>query len=366
MNILIAPDSFKGTYSAKEIANFIEEGILKTQPNAKVTKIPIADGGEGSIDAISDIAQIKNFEVSGPLNKKVNANIAILKDTAVIEMAQCAGLSLIKQSERNPMLTSTYGLGELIINALDLNIRKFIICIGGSCTNDCGAGMANALGVKFFDKHNNLIQNLNGGSLKDISSLDLSNLDKRIKDSEFMVACDVKNPLYGKDGAAYVYAKQKGATDKQIELLDQYSKNFSNLIKDQLGIDINYSGCGAAGGLGGGLVAFTNAKLTSGIQLFIDLTKLEQHLKETDLIITGEGCLDSQTLTGKVAMGISILAKEYNKKIIAVCGKIIKNPNIFDEIVNVSDNNDNNIPKTRELIIKKVSELINKLHLEVN
>ncbi|MGB9808575.1 MAG: glycerate kinase [Caldanaerobacter sp.] len=326
MKILLAPDSFKGSLSSKEVCHAMENGI-KRVIDAEIISIPIADGGEGTVEALVYAVggEIIKSDVTGPLGEKVEAFYGILKDgTAVIEMAACAGLYLVPEEKRNPLKTTTYGVGELIKLALDRGCRKFIIGIGGSATNDGGVGMAQALGVKFLDKDGNEI-GFGGGELHKIEKIDISSIDKRIYESEFIVASDVDNPLCGEKGSSYVYGPQKGATPEMIKILDENLKHLAYVTKKV--IDKDYSevpGAGAAGGLGFGLMAFLGAKLKRGIEIIIETTRLEEKIKEVDLVITGEGNTDFQTAFGKAPAGIAKLAKKYNKPVIILSGGLGK------------------------------------------
>lgn len=326
MKILLAPDSFKGSLSSKEVCHAMENGI-KRVIDAEIISIPIADGGEGTVEALVYAVggEIIKSDVTGPLGEKVEAFYGILKDgTAVIEMAACAGLYLIPEEKRNPLKTTTYGVGELIKLALDRGCRKFIIGIGGSATNDGGVGMAQALGARFLDKDGNEI-GFGGGELYKIEKIDISSIDKRIYESEFIVASDVDNPLCGEKGASYVYGPQKGATPEMIKILDENLRHLAYEAKKV--IEKDYSevpGAGAAGGLGFGLMAFLGAKLKRGIDIIIETTRLEEKIKEVDLVITGEGNTDFQTAFGKAPAGIAKLAKKYNKPVIILSGGLGK------------------------------------------
>lgn len=322
MKILVCPDSFKDSLDAIEVAKAIEVGIKRTNEEYIIEKIPLADGGEGSLDVLINNAkgQYKKVIVKDPLFREIEASYGIIEETAVIEMARAAGLDLLKPDERNPMLTSTYGVGELIKHALDQGIRKFIIAIGGSATNDCGIGVAKALGVKFLDKSGESIEPT-GKGLASLHKIDNSTIDKRILSSEIKVMCDVNNPLYGKNGAAYVYAKQKGANDEMINVLDDNLRHFSQIVEKTYKKDISkVPGSGAAGGLGAGLMVFLNGALVSGFSTISDILSLEGYIKSSDLIITGEGRIDSQSLNGKVVIEVSKIAKKYQKPVIAFVG----------------------------------------------
>ncbi len=319
--IIIIPDSFKGGLSSLEVCNAIEEGILKVFKDAKIKKIPVADGGEGTVDSIlyATGGKIKKVKVKNPLGEIVEAKYGIIdNDKAVIEMAEASGLTLVK--EKNPLKSSTYGTGELIKDAAKNGIKEILIGIGGSATNDCGIGMANALGYKFFDAHGNELEAIAENMIK-IAKIDDSNIYKKIFDVKINVACDVRNPLYGKDGATAVYGNQKGVTKESFDLLDNGLKNVAKLVKEKFGKEIDYiEGSGAAGGLGGGLIAFCNAELKSGIDAVLDIVDFENEIKDASLIITGEGAIDGQTKKGKVPVGVARRAN--NIPVIAIVGDI--------------------------------------------
>lgn len=326
MRILIAPDSFKDSLSALEVAKSIKQGILKELPDAKTRILPLADGGEGTVDSLVDATDGKTIirEVSDPLGRPVKAIFGVLGDgeTAIIEMAAASGLELLTEKERNPWLTSTYGTGQLIVEAINARCKRIIIGVGGSATNDGGVGMARALGVKFTDKNGNEIGN-GGGELGDIANIDISQIDERIKDIKIRVACDVTNPFIGPSGASYIYGPQKGADPEMVKKLDENLTHLRRLLKEQLRIDIrNKSGTGAAGGLGGGLLAFAGAKLKPGFQIIREITNLDEHVIWSDLVITGEGKIDVQTQYGKTPMGVASVAKQYDKKVIAIAGTL--------------------------------------------
>jgi len=333
MKIVIAPDSFKGNLSALEVANLIEKGIRRVYPKAKIVKVPMADGGEGTVQSLVDATKgrIIKREVTGPLGKKIKASYGILGDnlptgrqgkTAVIEMASASGLPLVPKKRRNPLLTTTYGTGELIKGALDRGCRRIIVGIGGSATVDGGAGMAQALGVRLLDKKGRGI-GFGGGALGNLERIDISKMDERIKKTEVLVASDVDNPLTGPKGAARVYAPQKGATPSMVKKLEKNLQRYASIIKRDLKKDIkNIPGTGAAGGLGGGLIAFLDAKIRLGVNIVIETVGLERHLKDADLVITGEGKMDSQTIYGKTPIGVAKLAKKYNIPVVAIVGEI--------------------------------------------
>lgn len=326
MKILVAPDSFKESMTALEVATAIERGIKEVIPEAQVIKVPMADGGEGTVQSLVDATRGKIIKewVRGPLGEKVEAEFGILGDgkTAVIEMATCSGLPLVPLEKRNPLLTTTYGTGELIRAGLDRGCRNFIIGIGGSATTDGGVGMAQALGGHFLDREGKEV-GFGGGELGRIFRIDLSSLDPRISQSKIEVACDVDNPLYGPQGAAYVYSPQKGASPEMVKVLDDNLRNLARVIKRDLGKDVaRIPGAGAAGGLGAGLVAFLNARLRRGIEIVLEATSLESYVREVDLVITGEGSIDGSTVYGKTPMGVAKLAKKHNKPVVAIAGNL--------------------------------------------
>jgi len=336
LKILIAPDSFKESLTSIEVADYLKEGFKKADKNFEITKLPLADGGEGTVKSLvaATDGKIMKKEVTDPLGNKVEAIYGILGDgkTGVIEMATASGLPLVPKDKRNPLKTTTYGTGELIKAALDQGCTKLIIGIGGSATNDCGVGMAQALGGKFLDEDGKQI-GYGGQYLKDIEKIDLSQLDSRIAETEIEVACDVDNPLYGKNGAAYIYGPQKGASKDQVKELDQGLKHIAEIIKDDLGKEVNeIPGAGAAGGLGAGLSAFLDAKLRPGIKIVMEASKLREKMKKVDLVVTGEGKIDGQTASGKTPVGVSRIAKKEELPVIAVAGTIGEDAEkVYDE-----------------------------------
>ncbi|RUA09709.1 MAG: glycerate kinase [Fusobacteria bacterium] len=326
MKVVIAIDSFKGSLSSSELANSVEKGIKKVFSQAEIVKIPVADGGEGTVESLVEGANGKIIEisVSNPLMIPIKAKYGILGDgkTAIIEMAAATGLHLITKEQRNPMETTTYGLGEMIKDAISKGCREFIIGIGGSATNDSGMGMMKALGVKFFDE-NRIELGYGGKELVKVKKIDTSKLLPEIKECKFLIACDVDNPFYGKNGAAHVYARQKGATEEMVLDLDKGLKHFSKVIKTELNIDIAHvPGSGAAGGIGGGFLAFLNGKLRPGIEIVLEEVKLAEKLENTDFVITGEGRMDFQSIMGKAPIGVAKLAKTKNIPVIAIVGGV--------------------------------------------
>lgn len=333
MKIVIAPDSFKECISAKEACIAIQKGFEKIFEEGEYILVPMADGGEGTTEALVDSTDgaIYKVETTNPIGEKRISKFGILGDgkTAIIEMAQASGLELISKEKRNPMVTTTYGTGELIKSALDKNIETILIGIGGSATNDGGAGMIQALGGKLLDKDGKEI-GFGGGELSKLHKIDLSNLDERLKKVKIIVACDVDNPLTGERGASYIFGKQKGGTPEMLKILDNNLKHFAKIIKKDLGVDIEtISGSGAAGGLGGGLMGFLSAELKKGIDIVIEYSKLEEKIQGADLVITGEGSIDSQTRFGKTPYGVAKVAKKYNIPVIALAGNIGKDVDIL-------------------------------------
>lgn len=324
MKIVISIDSLKGSLTSIEAGNAIKKGILNVDNNADITIMPLADGGEGTVEALVEgmNGEEQTITVTGPINEKVNAKYGILKDTntAIIEMAQASGLPLVPTQLRNPLNTNTYGVGEIIKEAIQKGCRNFIVGIGGSATNDGGVGMLQALGYEFYDENNNLV-GLGGKVLNQIRSIKIDNRLKELDECSFKIACDVNNPLYGNNGAAYIYGPQKGASKEIVKELDRGLINFSEVVKKELNKDIAHiEGVGAAGGLGFAFLGFLNSKLESGIKIILDEINLEEIIKDADFVITGEGRLDNQTAMGKAPIGVAKLAKKYKAKVIAIAG----------------------------------------------
>ena len=326
MKIVVAPDSFKGSVSALEAASAMEHGLRRVFPDAVIEKIPMADGGEGTAQSLVDATggHFQTRRVLGPLENEVDAQFGILSDgeTAVIEMASASGLTLVEPHERNPLRTTTYGTGQLIHAALEAGCRRLIIGIGGSATNDGGAGMAETLGVRLLDTNGKQIQR-GGGNLGQLTSIDVTELHPAIAETETVVACDVNNPLTGRDGASHVYGPQKGATPEMIKTLDGHLTHFDKILTHTLGKSFNdIPGAGAAGGLGAGLMAFLNAELRLGIDIMIDAVNLRERVKGAAVVFTGEGQLDFQTAFGKTPVGVAKIAKAHNIPVIAIAGGI--------------------------------------------
>lgn len=328
MKIVLAPDSYKGSLSAKEACEAMELGIRRALPDAEIVKVPMADGGEGTVQSLVDATggSLHTVQVQGPLGSPVEAVYGILGDgaTAVIEAAEASGLTLIEPINRNPLLASTYGTGELIRHALDKGCRTFIIGLGGSATNDGGAGMAQALGARLLDSEGGAI-GLGGGALAHLASIDVSQLDPRIGESRFTVACDVNNPLCGPQGASAVFGPQKGATPDMVRQLDMNLERFAAVVLRDAGADIlNLPGAGAAGGMGGGSVAFLRAELKPGVDIVIEAAQLAKHVQGADLVISGEGQCDFQTERGKTPYGVARTARQYGVPCVLIAGSIGK------------------------------------------
>ena len=321
--VVVASDSFKGCLSSWQVAEAVEKAVRDVMPGCDVVKLAVADGGEGSMDALVTTlgCEAASLVVSDPLGRPVKADYAVLDDSsAVIEMARASGLTLLLPEERNPMITSTYGTGQLISDALDRGCRRFMICIGGSATNDAGTGMLEALGYRFIDSEGNLLTGC-GGALSRISSIDVSNVHPALQESRFIVACDVDSPFCGPDGAAYVYGPQKGATPEMVEELDEGMRHFAAVISRTTGVDVtDMPGAGAAGGLGGALRAFMKAQMRRGADMVLDAVGFDQAIKDADLVITGEGRIDRQTLTGKLPYVVAQRAASANISVVALCG----------------------------------------------
>ncbi|MDY4011819.1 MAG: glycerate kinase [Fusobacterium gastrosuis] len=343
MKIVVAPDSFKESMTAKEVCEHIEKGLKAVSKNWEIIKIPMADGGEGTLDALIDSTKGKIFyeQTVGPLGDELTSRFGILgeKNIAVIEMASTSGLELISPEKRNPYITTTFGTGQLILKALDLNVEKIILGIGGSATNDGGAGMLQALGAKLLDENNNQI-GYGGYELSRLKKIDFSELDERLKKVEILVACDVTNPLTGENGASHIFGKQKGATPEMIKVLDRNLLLYSKIIEKDLGIKVDdIPGSGAAGGLGAGLLAL-GANLKKGIDIVIEASELEKKIAGANIVITGEGSIDGQTRFGKTPYGVAMAAKKQGIPTITLAGNVGKDIDIlydygFDAIFSI-------------------------------
>jgi len=326
VRIVLAPNAFKGSLSAMEVAQAMFKGATQVLPQATLTCLPIADGGDGFVETMVAASEgtIRHSTVRGPLGRQVSAAWGVLgtKQAAVIEMAAASGLNLVPKDQRNPCQTSTYGTGELMRAALDAGYRELIIGIGGSATNDGGAGMAEALGVRFLDKFGRSLPP-GGLALRDLSQIDLTGLDPRLADCHITAACDVDNPLLGPTGASAVYGPQKGATLEMVAALDEALSNYAAVIAKTTGRDVaKFPGAGAAGGLGAGLMALLGAKLTPGFLVVADALQLAQAIARSDLVFTGEGQVDGQTMRGKAVHGVVTLAAKYQRPVIVLGGLI--------------------------------------------
>ena len=362
IKVIIAVDSFKGSASSKEVAESIEKGIKKFgRSNIVTKKVSIADGGEGTVEAIVEAVngEYKFVEVSGPFGDKVKARFGVIRgNTAVLEMAESSGLNLVKRENLNPYKANTYGVGEMLKAILDMGIRDIYIGLGGSATNDGGAGMLSSLGVKFY--------NLNGErigytpeELKNIVKVDISELDPKILEAQITVLSDVSNPLYGINGASYIYGPQKGATPQDVKILDKILENYGNIIDNTVGKNFSEKpGSGAAGGLGYALMSVCGAEFKEGIVKIMELIELENLIKDADLVITGEGRIDNQSVNGKAPVGIAKMAKKYNIPVIAIVGSSTRNlddiyANGIDLVMDII-----NEPMKLERAIHDVKELL--------
>ena len=351
MKILISPDSFKGSLSAKQVADLIEKGFRKVFIEADYLKVPVSDGGEGILQILINATNGKKYSefVTDPLGNKIKAEYGISGDekTAIIEMARASGLMLLPKEEHNPMKATTFGTGELIKAALNKGFRRFIVGIGGSATNDGGAGAVQALGVQLLDKKGEEIP-VGGAGLGKLSRIDISKIDKRIFESEIIIACDVKNPLTGKKGATFVYAEQKGASRGEVKILEKNMIHFVDIIKKDLKINVEkIPGSGAAGGLGAGLMVFLKAKLEPGFEIVKRYTNLEEKINDANLVITGEGEMDFQTEFGKAPLEVAKIAKTRKIPVIAIVGNLNK----------ISDKYDNYFKKIFSLTSNKISKI---------
>lgn len=326
MNILIAPDSFKETLTASDAANAIEEGFLGIFPDANILKLPIADGGEGTVDVLVTATQGKYFstKVSGPLGEYINAKWGMLGNskTAVIEIAEACGLHLVPLKKRNPMNTSSFGVGELILAAIDEGAEHIIIGLGGSATNDGGIGFLQAIGIRFLDSHGNeLTEGL--ASLNKLFDIDIDSMDSRLKNVSFEIACDVDNPLTGDQGASAIFGPQKGADNLMIKKLDSLLSHYARIVSSKLSNDVSMQpGAGAAGGMGYGFLTFLKAQQKSGIHIILEKLNFNQYLLNADLVVTGEGRFDNQSDRGKAPMGVINFSKRYNCNIFVIAGSV--------------------------------------------
>ena len=326
MNILIAMDSLKGSLSSLEANRATMEGLTKASPDFNIQTVPVADGGEGTVEALvyATNGHFIDLVVTGPLGEPVQARYGILGDkkTAVIEVAEACGLPLLAKEQRNPLVTTTYGVGEMIVDAVNKGCHELIIGLGGSATTDAGIGMLQALGYQFLDEEGTSV-GFGGAELKRFATVDGRMVPESVKTAKFRVACDVNNPLFGGNGAAYIYGPQKGATPEMVKELDSGLRHFAEIVLDELGINLQQiSGAGAAGGLGAAFAGFLNSHLESGVDIILERTQLEEKLQQVDLVITGEGKLDGQTSMGKAPSGIAKMAAKLNIPVIALAGDI--------------------------------------------
>ncbi len=335
MKVVVAIDSFKGSLDSISAGNAVKEGVLRVYKDAEVFVRPVADGGEGTTQAlyVGLGGEMRTVSVCGPLGKKVNANYTVIKETntAVIEMSAAAGITLLKREELNPLNTTTYGVGEMIKDAIENGCRNFIIGIGGSATNDGGVGMLSALGYKFLNKQGGEIS-LGAKGLEELCLINTDNVLPKLKECSFSVACDVNNPLCNENGCSAVYSPQKGADSNMIAQMDNWLESFADLTKQLYEhSDKNASGAGAAGGLGFAFLSYLGATLQSGIDLILSKTRLEDYIKNADIVVTGEGRLDAQSVMGKAPAGVAKLAKKHGKPVIAFSGSVTKDANAVNQ-----------------------------------
>lgn len=335
MKVVVAIDSFKGSLSSLQAGNAVKDAVLRLNNSAEVIVKPLADGGEGTVDALSEgtNTEVVEITVKGPLLKPVTAKYCILKttNTAVIEMAAASGITLVSDAEKNPLNTTTYGVGELIKDAVGRDCRKFIIGIGGSATNDGGVGMLTSLGYEFLDKNGNPIA-LGAKGLRDLHRIKTEKALSILKECSFNIACDVKNPLCGENGCSAVFGPQKGATPQMVRDMDLWLENYAKIAQSvSQSANKNFPGAGAAGGLGFAFLTFLNSTLKSGIDIVLEEIRLEEVIKSADLVVTGEGRLDSQTVMGKAPIGVAGLAKKYGKKVIAFSGCVTNDAEVCND-----------------------------------
>ena len=362
VKIVIAPDSFKGSLTAMEAAQAIERGIRKVDKRVETVLVPVADGGEGTLESLVAATKGRKVKVmvKGPLLQLIQAEYGILGDevTCVIEMASASGLYLVEANQLNPMITTTFGTGELILKALNDGCRKFILGIGGSATNDGGAGMLQALGMKLLDSEGQSI-GFGGGELNKLEQIDASNFDSRIAECEFLIASDVQNPLIGKSGASNVFGPQKGATPEMVEKLDGNLAKWADIVEKTTGVRLHHlPGAGAAGGLGGAFQAFFPAKTKRGIDLVIEYTKLREKMIDADCVFTGEGQIDFQTASGKTPMGVAQEAQKNGIPVFALAGSIGKGIDVLYEYGITSVHSIVNAPMTLQDAMENGAKLL--------
>ena len=335
MKVVVAIDSLKGSLSSLEAGEAIKTGVLKAMPNAEVAVRPLADGGEGTVEALAlgMGGELKTVEVTGPLGEKVNCLYGILEEsqTAIVEMSGAAGITLVPDELKNPLHTTTYGVGEVIKDAIANGCRHFIVGIGGSATNDGGIGMLQALGYGMLDKDGNQVP-FGAKGIKEVVTITDDQVIPELKECTFRIACDVTNPLCGERGCSAVYGPQKGATPEMVKEMDAWLADYAKLVAAKYEkADANYPGTGAAGGMGFAFLAYTNAVLESGIKIILEETKLEDYVKDADMVITGEGRLDGQTAFGKAPIGVAKIAKKYDKTVLAFAGAVTKDAVVCNE-----------------------------------
>jgi len=381
MNVVVAMDSFKGSLSSLEAGNGVKEGILKAMPGANVSVYPLADGGEGTVEALVLVlnGKLEKVMVTGPLGEPVECTYGILESTgtAVIEMSQAAGITLVPEQDRNPLNTTTYGVGEVIKDAIRKECRHFIVGIGGSATNDGGIGMLQALGYGMLDCDGKQVA-YGAKGLEQLVTIHDDDVIPELKECDFRIACDVVNPLCGEKGCSTIFGPQKGATPTMITQIDQWREAYAALTAAKYkNVDVSFPGTGAAGGMGFAFLAYTNAVLESGIKIVLDETKLEEHILNADMVVTGEGRLDGQTIFGKAPIGVAELAKKYGKRVLAFAGSVTEDAiecnahgvdAFFPVLQNVctlqeamdSDNAKKNIISTVEQVFRLIDFMGNK------
>lgn len=372
--VVVASDSFKGCLSSLQVADAVEAGVKSVCPSCEVVKLAVADGGEGTVQALATAmnGEIVSILVKDPLGREVSASYAMIreKETAVIEVSAASGLTLLSPQERNPLAASSYGSGQIISDALSRGCRNFLMCIGGSAVNDAGMGMLSALGFRFLDEEGNRLEG-SGADMSEVCDVDLSQVDPALGEAVFTVACDVDSPFCGTQGAAYVFAPQKGASPEQVKILDEGMSHFASVMKKLTGIDvINIPGAGAAGGIGGTMASFLGAELKSGAEMVLDAVRFDEVLSDTDMVITGEGCLDGQTMTGKLPYCVAQRSAKADVPVAAVCGRAeVDECQYFGAIIPVTPAamplNEAMIPSVASENIKKAvaSFLHDRLHI---
>ena len=372
--VVVASDSFKGCLSSLQVADAVEAGVKSVCPSCEVVKLSVADGGEGTVQALATAmnGEIVTVLVKDPLGREVSASYAMIREkgTAVIEVSAASGLTLLSPQERNPLAASSYGSGQIISDALSRGCRNFLMCIGGSAVNDAGMGMLSALGFRFLDEEGNRLEG-SGADMSEVCDVDLSQVDPALGEAVFTVACDVDSPFCGTQGAAYVFAPQKGASPEQVKILDEGMSHFASVMKTLTGIDvINIPGAGAAGGIGGTMVSFLGAELKSGAEMVLDAVRFDEVLSDTDMVITGEGCLDGQTMTGKLPYCVAQRSAKADVPVAAVCGRAeVDECQYFGAIISVTPAamplNEAMIPSVASENIKKAvaSFLHDRLHI---